>query len=155
MGFHGFRERTENNDNKESKMENSEKRQNQILEIPKEYKDDFESKVSVEKNEKKQDTEKKEGMFSKIKEMMVGESKKSDKLEKQEDKKTEKSRKESFLESLQVNESPQEIEKRNKEHGYSAEGEVRPKGGFERERSLPKEGKSVYDTLENDSSDGR
>lgn len=152
MGFHGFRERTENNDNKESKMENSEKRQNQILEIPKEYKDDFESKVSVEK---KQDTEKKEGMFSKIKEMMVGESKKSDKLEKQEDKKTEKSRKESFLESLQVNESPQEIEKRNKEHGYSAEGEVRPKGGFERERSLPKEGKSVYDTLENDSSDGR
>ena len=148
MGFHGFREKMENKENKESEMENSEKRRNQILEIPKEYKDNFESKVSVDKNANKENSGKKEGMFSKIKEMVSGESKKNNRLEQTENKKPEKSQNESFIESIKVKESPEEIKKRNEEHGYSAGGETSPKGGFERERTKPKEGRSVWDTLE-------
>ena len=55
MAFGGFKEiyeTKENTDNKVSSIENSEKKRNQILEVPEDYDDDFDSKIdSNEKNE--------------------------------------------------------------------------------------------------------
>ena len=45
MTFGGFKETSESMENNEAKTENTEKKRNQILEIPDEYKDDFDKKI--------------------------------------------------------------------------------------------------------------
>ena len=152
MAFGGFKETNEtkeNTDNKESSIENSEKKLNQILEVPEDYDDDFDSKIdSNEKkeednsseNEKKSDGNEKQGLFSHINE---GETQTETEEENTE---PEKSRSESFRDSMKVERSPEEIKKYNAEHGYSDEVKERPKGGVERERTLEKEDPRWADT---------
>ena len=76
MTFGGFKETSESMENNEAKTENTEKKRNQILEIPDEYKDDFDKKIETSENKEQQtDTEKKDtpeggektGWFEKIK----------------------------------------------------------------------------------------
>ena len=59
MTFGGFKETSESMENNEAKTENTEKKRNQILEIPDEYKDDFDKKIETSENKEQQtDTEK-------------------------------------------------------------------------------------------------
>ena len=61
MTFGGFKETSESMENNEAKTENTEKKRNQILEIPDEYKDDFDKKIETSENKEQQtDTEKKD-----------------------------------------------------------------------------------------------
>ena len=139
-----------NTDNKESSIENSEKRRNQILEVPEDYVDDFDSKIDKNEdksekenaNEEKSEGTEKKGWFDRIKGMFSKDNPDKDKdteEKNEENSKPEKSRAEMFKESLKVEQSPEEIEKYNKEHGYSSEITERPKGGYDRERTMEKE----------------
>ena len=47
MTFGGLKETSESMENNEAKTENTEKKRNQILEIPDEYKDDFDKKIET------------------------------------------------------------------------------------------------------------
>ena len=144
MAFNGFKETSETNENRENSIENNEKRRNQILELPEDYEDDFDSKLdeAETKDENKEQTGDKEkiGWFERIKFLCLkeknGEQDKNKEVEKQEPK---KSRAELFHESIRVDQTPEEIEKYNEELGYSNKVEERPKGGFERERTLQNE----------------
>lgn len=144
MAFNGFKETSETNENRENSIENNEKRRNQILELPEDYEDDFDSKLdeAETKDENKEQTGDKEkiGWFERIKFLCLkeknGEQDKNKEVEKQEPK---KSREELFHEFIRVDQTPEEIEKHNEELGYSNKVEKRPKGGFERERTLQKE----------------
>ena len=153
MAFGGFKETNETNentDNKDSSIENSEKRRNQILEVPEDYDDDFDSKIDKNEDksekenvndEKSEGTEKKGG-FDRIKGMFSKDNPDKDKdteEKNEQNSKPEKSRVETFKDSLKVDQSPEEIEKYNEEHGYSSEITKRPKGGYERERTMEKE----------------
>lgn len=161
MAFGGFKETNEtkeNTDNKESSIENSEKKRNQILEGPEDYDDDFDSKIdSNEKkeednsseNEKKSDGNEKQGLFSHIKGLFSKDKPNEGEKQKEteeENPEPEKSRSESFRDSMKVEKSPEEIKKYNAEHGYSDEVKERPKGGVERERTLEKEDPRWSDT---------
>lgn len=161
MAFGGFKETNEtkeNTDNKESFIENSEKKRNQILEVPEDYDDDFDSKIdSNEKkeednsseNEKKSDGNEKQGLFSHIKGLFSKDKPNEGEKQKEteeENTEPEKSRSESFRDSMKVERSPEEIKKYNAEHGYSDEVKERPKGGVERERTLEKEDPRWADT---------
>ena len=163
MAFGSFKETNENADNRESAIENSEKRRNQILEVPEDYDDDFESKMDKyeEKpeeenpNEERTDGTEKRGWFDRIKIMFSKDNPDKDKDaegKNEENSKPEKSRAEIFRESLRVDQSPEEIEKYNEEHGYSSEITERPKGGYERERTMEK-GDPRWEAYEKEDSD--
>ena len=141
------------------------KRHNQILEGAYDYKDEFESKVEnsegkeaqdTKENQKKSDGSEKPKMFERIKDFFskekVKEADKTDKTEENEDSEPKKGRKEEFMDRIKVTQSPEEIKKYNAEHGDSGEIKDRPKGGFERERTLGGESPNKYEAMD-DSSD--
>ena len=163
--FNETNETKENPDNKEASTEKTEKRHNQILEGAYDYKDDFESKVEnsegkdaqdTKENQKKSDGSEKPKLFERIKDFFskekVKEADKTDKTEENEDSEPKKGRKEEFMDRIKVTQSPEEIKKYNAEHGDSGEIKDRPKGGFERERTLGGESSNKYEAMD-DSSD--
>lgn len=95
-------------------------------------------------------------MFERIKDFFskekVKEADKTDKTEENEDSEPKKGRKEEFMDRIKVTQSPEEIKKYNAEHGDSGEIKDRPKGGFERERTLGGESPNKYEAMD-DSSD--
>ncbi len=151
MAFGDFKETNETkeaSDNKEASTENSEKRRNQILDVPEDYDDDFDSKLDANDKKENSDTpeknkdsegSEKQGLFDRIKSFFSkdkpDESNENKESDTEKNNETEKSRSESFRDSLKVDQSPEEIKKYNEEHGYSSEATERPKGGTERERS--------------------
>ena len=168
MAFNKFNETNEakeNPDNKEASTEKTETRRNQILEGADDYKDDFESKVGKSEGKETQDMketpnksdggekpkwfERMKDFFSKEK---VKEADKTDKTEENGDSEPKKGRKEEFMDRIKVTQSPEEIKKYNAEHGDSGEIKDRPKGGFERERTLGGESPNKYEAMD-DSSD--
>ena len=157
--FNETNETKENPDNKEASTEKTEKRHNQILEGA------FESKVEnsegkdaqdTKENQKKSDGGEKPKLFERIKDFFskekVKEADKTDKTEENEDSEPKKGRKEEFMDRIKVTQSPEEIKKYNAEHGDSGEIKDRPKGGFERERTLGGESPNKYEAMD-DSSD--
>ena len=61
----------------------------------------------------------------------------------------------SFIDSLKVDMSPEEVKEYNAEHGYTDEVTERPKGGVEREKTLENEDSrwEAYDTPEENTED--
>lgn len=164
MAFGGFKETNETNeeniDNRETSTENSEKRRNQILEVPEDYNDGFESKIDAHDNNKEKENfgnDDKSGWFERIKFLCFKEKntekEKNKETEETENKEPQKSRKELFHDSIKVTETPEEIQKRNAEYGYSDEMTERPKGGFERERTLDDNSPSKYEAMQEDNFD--
>lgn len=146
MAFGGFKETNESNEvneNNESSLDNTEKPRNQILETPDDYDDDFDSKLdSNEANEGEDGDESSEGddaggekqrFFDKIKGFFSKEKNDTDENTESENE-PQKSRAESFRDSLKETRSPEEVKQYNEEHGYPDVSTERPKGGFERER---------------------
>ena len=142
MTFGGFKETSESMENNEAKTENTEKKRNQILEIPDEYKDDFDKKIETSENKEQQtDTEKKDtpeggektGWFEKIKGFFSKEKENN----------------------IEKDMSPEEVKEYNAEHGYTDEVTERPKGGVEREKTLENEDSrwEAYDTPEENTED--
>lgn len=162
MAFGGFRETNETNenvDNREATTENSEKRRNQILEVPEDYNDDFESKIDEKENSDKGKegvgNEDRSNWFERIKFLCSREknTEKNKEGEETENKEPQKSRAELFHDSIRVTETPEEIMKRNAEAGYPESTTERPKGGFERERTLDGEHPGKYEAMQDNSSD--
>lgn len=142
--FGGFKETKESNETKENDLDKVDKRRNQIIEIPDEYKDDFDSKIDANENNKEKkfsgenNNGEKKGFIGHVKELFKKpdiEDKKQDTEDKKQDFESRKSARESFYERLKVP-SPEEVKKYNEEHGYVDEPAERPKGGVERVRVL-------------------
>lgn len=122
MSMGKFKETNENTEANETKESSIEKPRNQILEVPKEYKDDFDSKVdnADSKNESKQENKaEKNGPLDKFKSFLskIKESKEQDNSEEKSDSKEDHTAKEvpktnEFKERLKV--TPEELNK-NKE----------------------------------------
>lgn len=155
MAFNNFRETNETNEleNKEASTENNEKRCNQILDVPEDYNDDFDEKMdandaeeneNTEENEEKSDGEEKKGLFARISDYFSSKEKNDDN-ESEQSEMLEKSDKEKFLDSIKVTQTPDEIKEYNEKNGYSNEVKERPKGGFERERTLYDDISRYYD----------
>lgn len=158
MAFGGFKETNETNENtdsREASTENSEKRRNQILEVPEDYNDDFDSKIDEKEDSDKgkEDfgNEDRSSWFERIKFLCSKEKNKE--AGETENKEPEKSRSELFRDSIRVTETPEEIMKRNAEFGYPEGATERPKGGFQRERTLDGESPGRYEAMQEDSSD--
>lgn len=150
MAFGRFKEANETddtkeiNENKESSLDNSDKRRIQILENPDDYDDDFDSKLDSNENkekilDRKEGGEEKQGLFDRIKDIFskdkLDEAKEKNEADDTPDTNDEpvKSRAESFRESMKVP-NPEECKKYNEEHGYADTVMERPKGGVERVR---------------------
>lgn len=121
MSMGNFKETSENTETNETKESSIEKPRNQILEVPKEYKDDFDSKVdnADSKNESKQENKaEKSGPLDKFKSFLskFKESKEQDNSKEKSDNKEEGATKEApkrneFKESLKFD--PEELNKNN------------------------------------------
>lgn len=164
MTFGGFKETSESMENNEAKTENTEKKRNQILEIPDEYKDDFDKKIETSENKEQQtDIEKKDtpeggektGWFEKIKGFFSKEKENNIEKEDEPEKSEKPDKHSSFIDSLKVDMSPEEVKEYNAEHGYTDEVTERPKGGVEREKTLENEDSrwEAYDTPEENTED--
>lgn len=149
--FGGFKETKESNETKENDLDKVDKRRNQIIEIPDEYKDDFDSKIDANEDSKEKqfsgenNNGEKKGFIGHVKELF----KKPDIEDKKPDIESKKSARENFLEDIKAP-SPEEAKKYNEEHGYVDEPAKRPKGGVERERVLGGDDPrwSAYDSSE-------
>lgn len=164
MSFRKFSETNEGNEaneSKESAVETLDKPKNQILETPKDYKDDFdkkadtaEKKVSAgdsgdsDDGDREAKSEGKQGPFERLKSMFKKEAK-EEPVEKDNNEATT-STSSKFRDSLKVVMSPEEIAKYNKEHGDPGVTMERPKGGWERGES-----RSRWDAYEDDSADNK
>lgn len=157
-GFKETNETNENTDNREASTEDSEKKRNQILEVPEDYRDDFESKIDEKEDSDNGkegfENEDKSSWFERIKSLCSKEknTEKNKESGETENKEPEKSRSELFRDSIRVTESPEEIMKHNAEFGYPEETTERPKGGFERERTLDSESPGRYEAMQENSS---
>ena len=116
MTFGGLKETSESMENNEAKTENTEKKRNQILEIPDEYKDDFDKKIETSENKEQQtDTEKKDtpeggektGWFEKIKGFFSKEKENNIEKEDEPEKSEKPDKHSSFIDSLKVDMSPE------------------------------------------------
>lgn len=156
MAFGGFKETNENIDNKEASTENCEKRQNQILEVPEDYNDNFDSKIDkneeADKGKENFGNEDRNSWFDRIK-LLCFKEKNAEKNKETENEEPKKSRAEMFRDSIRVTETPEEIMKRNAEYGYPDVQMERPKGGFERELTLDGDSPGRYEAMQEDSAD--
>ena len=136
MSIFNFKDTEETNENVEQ-CDNTEKRRNQILEMPEDYDDNFDKKMDQydhTESEKKPDKGSQgdsNGFLQHIK-SIFSKNQIDETIMEKPDSNGERIDSKTFRESLKVTMSPDEVKQYNKEHGYPDVIMDRPKGGWER-----------------------